>query len=238
MVPVTLAGQLYNLLPAGGQTRKALPAPQNSQKASGMQGDLLNTGHSIYRTETNFVSLILQLQTYAAGFCLLSAIATHKNCNPCYWKRYTQERESEVVTQSVTPCWLNVAALVCFYLKHSRVFWFSIMTFYVDKWITSGKNAEQCSTKTIWLPASQKGHYCRTDMHMPIGGVPRHQYLLLVLPLIKLPWIWLTINSQVRCWQYYIWESIWISDKSNVSQCCPWRITSYVSLCKMQIFQW
>lgn len=84
MVPVTLAGQLYNLLPAGGQTRKALPAPQNSQKASGMQGDLLNTGHSIYRTETNFVSLILQLQTYAAGFCLLSAIATHKNCNPCY----------------------------------------------------------------------------------------------------------------------------------------------------------
>lgn len=90
------------------------------------------------------------------------------------------------------------------------------------------KKAEQCSTKTIWLPASQKGHYCGTDMHMPTGGVPVHHYLLLVLPLIELPWIWLTTNSQVRCWQHYIWESAWTSGKSNISQHCPWRITSCV----------
>lgn len=89
------------------------------------------------------------------------------------------------------------------------------------------------------FPASQKSHYSGRDIHMLVGGVPIHHYLLLiVLPLIKLPWIWLSINSQVRCWQYYIWESAWTSDKSNISQCCPWRITSYVSLCKMQIFQW
>lgn len=90
------------------------------------------------------------------------------------------------------------------------------------------KKADQCSTKTIWLPASQKGHYCGTDMHMPTGGVPVHHYLLLVLPLIELPWIWLTTNSQVRCWQHYIWESARTSGKSNISQYCPWRITSCV----------
>lgn len=59
-----------------------------------------------------------------------------------------------------------------------------------------------------------------------------------VLPLIKLPWIRLPINSQARRWQYYIWEFAWTSGKSSISQCCPWRITSHVSLCKMQIFQW
>jgi len=84
MVPGTLAGQLYNLLPAGGQTRKAMPALHNSQKASGMQGNRLNMAHRIYGTETNFVSLILQPQTYAASFRLLSVIATYKNNNPRY----------------------------------------------------------------------------------------------------------------------------------------------------------
>ena len=84
MVPGTLAGQLYNLLPAAGQTRKATPAPQNSQTAAGMQGNFLNTSHGIYGTETNFVSLVLELQTYAAGFCLLTVIATYKNRNPHY----------------------------------------------------------------------------------------------------------------------------------------------------------
>lgn len=74
--------------------------------------------------------------TDSAGLCPLSIIATYKNSNLCYWKRYTQERESEVVTQSVTPCWLNLAALACFCLKHPRVSWFSIMTFYMNKWIT------------------------------------------------------------------------------------------------------
>lgn len=74
--------------------------------------------------------------THSAGLCPLSIIATYKNSNPCYWKIHTQERESEVVTQSVTPCWLNLAALVCFCLKYPRVSWFSIMTFYMNKWIT------------------------------------------------------------------------------------------------------
>lgn len=108
-------------------------SPSEQQKALGMQDNLLNTGHRIYRTEPD---LMLQVQTDSAGFCPLSIIATYKNSNPCYWKRYTQERESEVVTQSVTPCWLNLAALVCFCLKHPRVSWFSIMTFYMNKWIT------------------------------------------------------------------------------------------------------
>lgn len=184
---------------------------------------------------------MLQVQTDSAGFCPLSIIATYKNSNPCYCKRYTQERESEVVTQSVTPRWLNLAALVCFCLKDPRVSWFSIMTFYMNKWITWEKKAEQCSTKTIWLPASQKGHNCGTDMDMLTGGVPIHHDLLLVLPLTELPWIWLTTKSQVKCWQHYIWESAWTSGKANISQRCPWRITritSCGSLCKMQIFQW
>lgn len=103
-----------------------------------MQDNLLNNGHSIYRAEPH---LMLQVQTDSAGFCPLSIIATYKNSNPCYWKSYTQERESEVVTQSVTPRWLNLAALVCFCLKHPRVSWFSIMTFYMNKWIAWQKKS-------------------------------------------------------------------------------------------------
>lgn len=131
--PDTLSGPTAQPPPCCWTDQEHPMSPSEHQKATGMPDNLLSTGHSIYRTEPN---LMLQVQTHSAGFCLLSTIATYKNSNPCYWERYTQERESEVVTQSVTPCWLNLAALVCFSLKHPRVSWFSIMTIYMNKWIT------------------------------------------------------------------------------------------------------
>lgn len=86
VVPGTLAGLSYNLLPAGGQASKVPPALQKSPKALGVEGNLLNTGHSIYRSGTNFVSLIFQPQTHAAGFYLLFVTATYENSNPRSWK--------------------------------------------------------------------------------------------------------------------------------------------------------